>query len=353
MTILEAAASGLPVVATENGGPVDIIANCHNGELVDPLDKEAITAALLKLLENPEAWLRASENGIAGVAQHYTWHVHADTYMAKIKGLQRKSRPVISELSAPRAVRYRDHAIFSDLDQNLLGNQAALTRFAEIIQRNHKCVTFGIATGRRIDSALSLIKKAGIPHPDVLISSLGTRIHYGRALTEDAYWADHIDHDWNADRVRRALADLPGIELQPKKELSRFKVSWYYDPEKAPSQDEIVTLIRQKEITANVLYSFGQFIDIVPSRASKGQALRYVAQRLDIPLENILVAGGSGADEGMMRGNTLAVVVANRHQEELSQLEDQEGIYFAEKSHADGILEAFDHYNFFDACNSH
>jgi sucrose-phosphate synthase len=250
-------------------------------------------------------------------------------------------------------VRYRDHAVFSDLDQNLLGDQAALTRFAEIIRRNHKCVTFGIATGRRIDSALSQIKKAGIPHPDVLISSLGTRIHYGRALTEDAYWADHIDHDWNADRVRRALADLPGIELQPKKELSRFKVSWYYDPEKAPSQDEIVTLIRQKEITANVLYSFGQFIDIVPSRASKGQALRYVAQRLDIPLENILVAGGSGADEGMMRGNTLAVVVANRHQEELSQLEDQEGIYFAEKSHADGILEAFDHYNFFDACNSH
>ena len=44
LTLLEAAASSLPVVATENGGPVDIIANCKNGELVDPLDKEAITA---------------------------------------------------------------------------------------------------------------------------------------------------------------------------------------------------------------------------------------------------------------------------------------------------------------------
>ena len=38
----------------------------------------------------------------------------------------------------------------------------------------------------------------------------------------------------------------------------------------------------------------------------QGQALRYVAQRLDIPLEHILAVGGSGADEDMMRGNTLA-----------------------------------------------
>ena len=43
------------------------------------------------------------------------------------------------------------------------------------------------------------------------------------------------------------------------------------------------------------MLSFGQFLDIVPSRASKGQALRYVSQRLDIPLEQILVAGGSGS----------------------------------------------------------
>jgi sucrose-phosphate synthase len=98
-----------------------------------------------------------------------------------------------------------------------------------------------------------------------------------------------------------------------------------------------------------VVHAFGQYLDIVPARASKGQALRYVAQRWDIPLENILVAGGSGADEDMMRGNTLAVVVGNRHYEELSQLEDLEQIYFATQDHALGILEAIDHYDFFNS----
>ena len=99
-----------------------------------------------------------------------------------------------------------------------------------------------------------------------------------------------------------------------------------------------------------MLLSFGQFIDIIPSRASKGQALRYVAHRLDIVLDNLLVAGGSGADEDMMRGNTLAVVVENRHHEELSLLPEVDRIYFAGRRHAGGILEAIEHYDFFGAC---
>ncbi|MDD2738400.1 MAG: HAD family hydrolase, partial [Methylomonas lenta] len=50
----------------------------------------------------------------------------------------------------------------------------------------------------------------------------------------------------------------------------------------------------------------------------------------------------------MISGNTRGVVVANRHQEELSALMDNEHVYFAERSHAWGILEAIDHYDFFN-----
>jgi len=350
LTLLEAAATGLPVVATENGGPVDIIANCGNGLLVDPLDKTAIGKALLTLLRNHDAWQQASRNGLKGVRKHYAWAAHADRYMEKVRSLRVKSRPVDWERPPPRAVHFRDRALFTDLDQNLVGNPAALQRFSDVMRNNRKCVTFGIATGRRIDTALAIIKKYRIPAPDVLISSLGTRIHYGQSLTEDNHWADHIDHHWNPLRVRRVIEDLPGIKQQTKNDQSRFKLSYYYDAQQAPTFDEIVTLLRQNDLTANVIVSFGQFLDIIPSRASKGQALRYVAQRLDIPLGHILVAGGSGADEDMMRGNTLAVVVGNRHHEELSKLTDQESIYFASQPYAMGILEAIDHYDFFNTC---
>ena len=351
LTLLEAAASGLPIVATENGGPVDIIANCNNGELVDPLDHDAISGALLKLLLDDEAWGRASRNGIDGVRKHYSWLAHASAYLRQLDQLAGKYRPLPSERPEHRTVRYRDRAIFSDLDQNLVGNPTALRHFVGTMHDNRKCVTFGIATGRRIDSALALMRRQGIPAPDVLISSLGTRIHYGQALTEDDYWANHIDHHWNPQRIRRLLRDTPGLELQPKKEQTAFKLSYYYDPRSAPTVDDIIKMLHKHELTANVFSSFGQYLDIVPSRASKGQALRYVAQRLDIPVEHILAVGGSGADEDMMRGNTLAVVVANRHHEELSQLVDQDRIYKASQPFALGILEAIDHYDFFDSCN--
>lgn len=346
LTLLEAAASGLPVVATENGGPVDIIANCGNGSLVNPLDKDAIANALLRLLQDKSAWLQAAENGMKGVKRHYSWQAHARLYLEKLRMLQGEPRPRAVEWRRPQAVRYSDRAIFTDLDLSLLGDPQALQRFSDIVREHRKTITFGIATGRRLDSALAVMKRHGIPSPDVLISSLGTRIHYGRSLSEDEHWASHIDHNWNRNRILQALSDKPGVELQDKSQQSVFKVSYNYDPARALSVPEIIALLHQREITANVLFSFGQYIDVVPARASKGQALRYVALRLDIPLEQILVAGGSGSDEDMIRGNTLAVVVANRHGEELSQLVDLDRIYFSEKAYALGILDAIEHYDF-------
>ena len=96
-----------------------------------------------------------------------------------------------------------------------------------------------------------------------------------------------------------------------------------------------------------VQLAFGQYLDILPLRASKGLALRYVVDQMDIPLQAVFVAGGSGADEDMMRGNTLAAVVANRHHEELSSLLDVERVYFSRQPNAAGILEALEFYDFF------
>jgi len=351
LTLIEAAASGLPIVATEDGGPRDITANCNNGYLIDPLDKQDITKTLLKILSDATAWRGLSQRGLRGVKRHYSWQAHTQVYVSALHGLLTSTRTTSPLLPRRRAGLYHDRAIFTDLDQSLLGDAESLADFLDVIKIYRKCTTFGIATGRRLDSALRMMKRYGIPQPDILITSLGTEVCYAPRLTRDRAWAEHIDHLWKPRAIIRVLADLPGLKLQPKAELSRFKISYYIDPEEAPGLDEINSLLHQHELTANTFLSFGQFLDIVPMRASKGFALRWCADQWGIPLENILVAGGSGADEDMMRGNTMAVVVANRHHEELSGLVDTENIYFATQPCAAGIIDAIEHYDFLGSCD--
>ncbi|MCP3982198.1 MAG: HAD-IIB family hydrolase [bacterium] len=350
LTLIEAAASGVPIVATEDGGPGDIVANCNNGYLVNPLDAEQIAATLLKVIEDGDTWDRMVEDGLRGVREHYTWEAHADRYLSELQTMLAQTPPRPKPDLQRRPMLYHDRALFSDLDQNLLGDTESLEAFVEVLRRNRKRATFGIATGRRLDSALNVMRRLEIPRPDVLITSVGTEIHYGPEMTPDLAWRRHIDHLWTPRTLRTLLDDLPGLKLQPTRERNFFKLSYYYDPNKAPTTEEISRILHQNDQTVNMFISFGQYLDIVPGRASKGFALRWFCEHWGIPLNRVLAAGGSGTDEDMIRGNTLAAVVGNRHDEELSDLVQADRIYFAKGSHASGILEAIEHYDFFETC---
>lgn len=347
LTLLEAAASGLPLVATENGGPVDIIGNCKNGLLVDPLSREAIADALLSILQNPSLWQKFSSNGLRNIARFYSWEAHAQSYLDLLKTLVSKRQTVAPIASTHQFRTYRKRALFTAIDNTLLGDNEGLEEFKKVVRTNRRQFLFGIATGRRLDSVLTILKRHCIAAPDVLITSLGTEIYYTAELIPDVAWSLHIDHSWTPLVLRRVLESLPGLSPQRKSEQSRFKVSYFYDVQLAPPIEEILGVLRQQDLSVNATLSFGQYLDLVPARASKGQALRYVTSRYNIPLDHTLVTGGSGGDADMLRGNTLGVVVANRHQEELSDLTANEQVFFASRAHAWGILEAISHYNFF------
>ncbi|MBM9513940.1 HAD-IIB family hydrolase [Desulfogranum marinum] len=349
LTLIEAAACGLPIVATEDGGPQDIIMNCKNGLLIDPLEPETIVNALLRLLDDKDLWTKSSLQGLQGVQEHYSWEAHAKRYVKIIKPIAMRSEKLLRKPITQRSGLYRDRAIVSDLDQNLIGNEQSLKELVVLLRKQRTRGYFIIATGRRLDSALKLMKKHRIPEPDVLITSSGTEIYHAPKLTDDTAWARHIDYQWTPRTVKQLLAGYPGLKLQPNIEQSRFKISYYIDPEKADIED-IKQLLHQEEQAVFVQTAFGQFFDILPLRASKGMALRYVVERLNVPLETVFVVGGSGADEDMMRGNTLAAVVANRHHEELSQLIDIDRIYFSKQPYAAGVLEAIEYYDFFGSC---
>ena len=344
LTLIEAAASGLPIIATEDGGPRDIMSNCNNGILIDPLEPETITDALRALLTDRARWEQARANGLQAVAEHYSWQAHASRYLGEVEEIADHDARLRQLPVRPVSRTVADRALVSDLDLSMIGDQAALQQLMALL-RQHRRTAFIVATGRRMDEALKIMKRHGIHEPDILITSSGSEIFYAPKLTPDNQWMRHIDHLWTPHKIRHALHDVPGLKLQPRSYQSRFKVSYYIDPQQI-SLEEVKTMLHREEQSVYVQMAFGQYLDILPLRASKGLALRYVANLWQLDLDHVLVAGGSGADEDMMRGNTLAVVVANRHHEELSQVGESDNIYFAQRSHAAGILEAFDYYDF-------
>lgn len=346
LTLIEAAACGLPIVATEDGGPVDIIGNCNNGRLIDPLDRAAMAQTLLEVLADRRGWRKLSQNGIAGVRRHYSWQAHVGKYLQVIRPLVEKSEPVAAITPVRRPGPYRQRALFTSIDLNLVGDDAALREFLQLMQAQHKSTVFGIATGRRLDDALARLRQFNIPRPDVLITSQGTEIHYGSELTRSEAWGRHINHQWNPQAVREVLAEVPGLVLQPRMHLGPFKISYYMDHAQTSMQD-IRQLLLRNEQAVNAVFSFGQYLDILPVRASKGLALRWCAEQLGFALEHTLVCGVTAADTDMLLGNTLGAVVSNRHLDELSEVAAMDSIYLTQRQHAAGILEAIGRYDFF------
>jgi sucrose-phosphate synthase len=79
----QAAAHGLPMVATKNGGPVDIHKTLSNGLLVDPHDQNEIAKALLKLVSDRNLWTLCRKNGLQNIHQ-YSWPEHCRTYLTRV-----------------------------------------------------------------------------------------------------------------------------------------------------------------------------------------------------------------------------------------------------------------------------
>ena len=347
LTLLEAGATGLPIVTTNDGGPRDIIANCDNGLLIDPLDDEMIEKALLRVLTEPDEWQRWSEAGIRGTRRHYSWSHHADRYLRDLDDILRHATtPVLVERPRARRLPEFDRLIITDLDNTLTGDTEALAEFNELI-REHEQIGFGIATGRRLDSAMEMIEELGLPKPDVIDTDAGTQLHYGDSLTPDRSWRKAIGYAWKPDEVRRVLDDLPGFYLQEEKHQSEFKVSYEIDPEKSPSATRIKKLLREAGVRAKVVLSLGMYLDIIPVRGGSEVSMRHLLWKWGFSPENVLVAGDSGNDAGMLLGRTLGVVVGN-YSRELERLRKRPRIYFADAPHARGILEGIDYYQFLD-----
>lgn len=358
ITLLEASATGLPIVATNDGGPIDIIKKCRSGVLVDPGDTKTISKAIRQIISREDQWNAYAKNGILNTRRYFTWPSHADRYVKKVK--KHLKHFDASSLDGPAAadgigkrLANISYMLITDIDNTLLGGQEnAIQQLVDRIQSNRERMGFAVATGRILESAVSILKKHQIPPPDVIISSVGSQIHYGVTHHYEKGWETHISKNWNREKIAALLESFDFLTLQKGAAQQPYKLSYIMSPQK-DRIPKIHNVLSRNRCQYNIIYSHGKYLDILPYRASKGKAIRYLSYKWEIPLKNLLVCGDSGNDEEMLKGEPSAVVVGN-YSKELEIMKSKKKVYFAKAHYAEGILEGLKHYAFIEtAVNGH
>jgi sucrose-phosphate synthase len=311
LTLLEASGCGLPIISTNDGGPRDIVANCENGILVDPTDSRQISAAIRKIITDAELWKTVLAQRDRQCREFYTWEAHCASYVEEITGIiseesERAFAVPMPDLPVGRRLAKLDFFLVTDIDNTLTGGERApLDELICLLGEHRGRVGFAVATGRTVDSAVGHLRDERVPAPDIIISSVGSEIYYGPDLIPDQGWAAHISERWDRARMKDVLSKLDFLEYQEEDTQRQFKLSYYMEPRKDRIQ-KIHTLLTGAKCSYNLIYSHGQFLDILPRRSSKGKAIRYLSYKWEVPLENIMVCGDSGNDEEMLRANRWA-----------------------------------------------
>ena len=353
ITLLEASATGLPIVATNDGGPNDIIKNCRSGILIDPSDTKSISDAVKKIIVHEDLWNQYSKNGIINTRTYYSWTAHAGIYLNEIKKLysqEKKPETAVSKNKIGKRLAMLEHLLISDIDNTLIGGEnTSLSRLMKLIQDNINFSGFGVATGRSISSTRKIMDEFGIIPPDIIISSVGTEIYYGKNNHYDRGWEAYILKDWKKDHIIELLKSFDFLDMQDNESQTSLKISYNMKPVK-DNLAKIHNLLSKHRIRYNLVYSHEKYLDILPYRASKGKAIKYLSYKWEIPLQNFIVCGDSGNDEGMLKTGASGIVVGN-YSRELERLKSSKKVYFAESFYSAGIIEGLSHFNFYTDFN--
>lgn len=230
-----------------------------------------------------------------------------------------------------------EHVVVSDVDGTLLGDDRSLAEFAEWFTFRRARLGLVLASGRFFASVADSVRASDIPPPDAIVGGVGTEIRWYPGGEPLAGWEAAMAPDWDAEEVRRALAGAPGLELQPAEFLSEWKVSYYAHDASPEALRAVETRLSRAGVRARLVYSSRRDLDVLPARASKGDAVAFLADSLGLAADRVIVCGDSGNDASMFGRGFRGVVVGNAHPE-LKEHAGQ-GVYVSVRPFAGGVLE--------------
>lgn len=238
----------------------------------------------------------------------------------------------------------KKYLLVTDLDNTLVGDEDSTVKINNFLEAKREQFYLVYATGRSYSSANKLKSEAELLEPDYWVTSVGSEIYHQNIM--DVSWANHLSKGWNRGQICAIVEHFSELISQPDCEQNPWKVSfWLNKTADFSIIDNLKNELKKEKLSAQVIFSSGRDVDILPVNANKGNATNYLQKQLKITPENTLVCGDSGNDIHLFEQNVKGVIVNNAQPELLKWYYNNGNAnhYLAKSICADGILEAI-HY---------
>jgi HAD superfamily hydrolase (TIGR01484 family) len=217
--------------------------------------------------------------------------------------------------------------ICSDLDRTLIPNgyQEESAHVRAVFRRltEHSSIYLAYVSGRNRKLILDAIEEYYLPEPQYAIGDVGTtlyRVMNGNWQLSDE-WGDEIGKDWNGlnwEGLAGLIEDIKEIRLQEPEKQNMYKLSFYTDPNVDHQLliKNIRTILVSEGVPANIIWSVDEIgtnglIDVVPARANKLHAIRFLLLQEQFSDDRAVFAGDSGNDLDVLTSGLQSILVKN------------------------------------------
>ena len=203
-----------------------------------------------------------------------------------------------------------------------------------------------IHSGRSLAQARQRYAELHLPDPQVWLTRAGSEIHVGAELEYDTLWQQQIAQDWDRDVVVEALDDLQDyFSEQDPAHQGPFKVSYLLRESDPQVVSMVRSRLRRRGLHAHPKLRCHWYLDVLPRRASRSEAIRHLALRWKLRFDQVLIVASQQGDGELLEGLPAAVVPSD-HDLSLERQRHHHRVYVSAKPGVAGVLDGLSHYRF-------
>jgi len=219
----------------------------------------------------------------------------------------------------------------SDMDRTILpnGDQDESTQVRSVLRLlvERPEIHLAYVSGRDKRLIQEAIEEYGLPLPDYAVGDVGTTIYelIGSNWNPWEAWFEEISKDWNElgrEDLSGFLKEFDDLTLQEPEKQNRFKLSYYTDENIDGRRlvDEMKQQLSRQGLRCRIIWSVDDqrglgLVDVLPQRASKLHAIRYLIDQKGYQKSRVVFCGDSGNDLNVLTSDIQAVLVKNASEE--------------------------------------